>query len=364
MSDEMDKIKPTPPGTMRSPGFVLVVDDEEQNRTLLRDSLEARGYEIAEAENGMEALRITAQRTPDVILLDLMMPRLDGFEVCRRLRRDPKTAHIAILMITALSERAERLMGIEAGANDFLNKPIDIQDVILRVGNAAHAKHLHDDLEAEREKSERLLLTILPKPIAERMKKGETSIADSHPDVTVLLAELVGFSTLSARIGPEQTVQLLNEIFSAFDLLTEKHGLEKIKTIGDAYMAAGGLFLPWPDHAEAAAELAIHLRDEIEQFSRQYNTSIRIRIGICTGPVVAGVIGRGRLAYDLWGETVNIACRLGTTGEPGRIQAAQFTYERLKHKYHFEQRRAIDAGGPDAQPAYWLGNRKELPTAI
>ncbi len=192
-----------PTGSMRSPGFVLVVDDEEQNRTLLRDPLEARGYEIAEAENGVQALQKIAERPPDVILLDLMMPKLDGFEVCRRLRRDTKTAHIPILMITALSDRKERLMGIEAGANDFLNKPIDIQDVILRVGNAVHAKHLHDQLQLEQGKSEQLLLNILPKPIAERMKKGEINIADSYAEVTVLVADLVGFTALSAHIGPE-----------------------------------------------------------------------------------------------------------------------------------------------------------------
>ncbi len=154
-------------------------------------------------------------------------------------------------------------MGIEAGANDFLNKPIDIQDVMLRVGNAVYAKQLHDQLQIEQEKSERLLLNILPKPIAERMKKGETNIADSHPDVTVLVADLVGFTTLSAHINPEQIVQLLNEIFSAFDLLVEKHGLEKIKTIGDAYMVAGGISVPRPDHAEAIAELALKLQEEI-----------------------------------------------------------------------------------------------------
>ncbi len=179
MQSEINHINPASTGTTPSRGFVLVVDDEEQNRTLLRDPLEARGYEIAEAENGLQALQQTALRPPDLVLLDLMMPKLDGFEVCRRLRRDAKTAHIPILMVTALSERKERLMGIEAGANDFLNKPIDIQNVILRVGNAVYAKHLHDQLQAEQEKSEQLLLNILPKPIAERMKKGETNIADS-----------------------------------------------------------------------------------------------------------------------------------------------------------------------------------------
>jgi class 3 adenylate cyclase len=344
-------------GTTRSPGFVLVVDDEEQNRTLLRDPLEARGYEIAEAENGLQALQKVAERPPDVILLDLMMPKMDGFEVCRRLKKDLKTAHIPILMVTALSERKERLMGIEAGANDFLNKPIDIQDVILRVGNAVYAKHLQDQLQAEQEKSERLLLNILPKPIAERMKKGETNIADSYPDVTVLLADLIGFTTLSAHIGPEQIVQLLNEIFSAFDLLAEKHGLEKIKTIGDAYMVVGGISFPRPDHAEASAELAINMQEEIQRFNQQYNTSVRLCVGICTGPVVAGVIGRGRFAYDLWGETVNLAYRLESTGEAGKIQIAESTYERLKHKYQFEPKHSIDVKGHGHLSAYWLDKR-------
>ena len=364
MPSEIQNIKPMSTGTARSLGFVLVVDDEEQNRTLLRDPLEARGYEVEEAENGMQALQKIAARPPDVILLDLMMPKMDGFEVCRRLKKDLKTAHIPILIVTALSERGDRLMGIQAGANDFLNKPIDIQDVILRVGNAVYAKHLHDQLLVEQEKSERLLLNILPKPIAERMKKGETNIADGHADATVLLADLVGFTSLSAHIDPEQIVQLLNEVFSAFDILVEKHRLEKIKTIGDAYMVAGGISVPRPDHAEAIAELAIDLRDEIERLNQQYDTSIRLRIGICTGPVIAGVIGRKKFAYDVWGEAVNLACRLESTGEAGKIQIAESTYERLKDKYQFEKKHNIDAEGHGDLPAYWLGNRMGHPVVI
>jgi class 3 adenylate cyclase len=351
---EIKNTKSPATGTTQSLGFVLVVDDEEQNRSLLRDPLEARGYEIAEAENGMRALEKIAARPPDVVLLDVMMPQMDGFEVCRRLKTDSKTAHIPILMVTALSDRKERLMGIAVGANDFLNKPVDIQDVTLRVANAVYTKHLHDQLQVEREKSERLLLNVLPKPIAERMKKGETTIADSHSDVTVLVADLVGFTTLSAHISPEQVVQLLNEIFSAFDLLVGKLGLDKIKTIGDAYMVAGGISFPRPDHAEASAELALNMQKEIERLNQEYNISVRLRIGICTGPVVAGVIGRWRFAYDLWGETVNLACRLESTGEAGRIQIAESTYERLKHKYQFGPKHAVDAKGQDRLTAYWL----------
>ncbi|MGA3267705.1 MAG: adenylate/guanylate cyclase domain-containing protein [Verrucomicrobiota bacterium] len=357
MQTVIDNIKAVCTGPTPSPGFVLVVDDEEQNRSLLRDSLEARGYAVDEADDGMQALQKIAARPPDVILLDLMMPKMNGIEVCRQLRKDAKTAHLPILMITALSERGDRLLSIHAGANDFLNKPIDIQDVMLRVGNAVYAKRLHDQLQMEQEKSDRLLLNILPKPVAERMKRGETNIADSHSDVSVLVADLVGFTTLAAHINPEEIVQFLNEIFSAFDLLVESRGLEKIKTIGDAYMAAGGISVPRPNHAEAITELALDMLEEIERLNQQYATSIRLRIGICTGPVIAGVIGRRRFTYDLWGETVNLACRLESTGEAGKIQIAESTYERLKRKYPFEPKHGINGKGNDPLSAYWLGKR-------
>ena len=348
------------PASNRKPvqGHVMVVDDEEQNRSLLRDPLEARGYAVTEVENGIKALELIAQQPPDVILLDLMMPGMDGFEVCRQLKKNPQTAHIPVLLITALSERKERMMGIAAGANDFLTKPVDVNDVTLRVGNAVYAKRLHDQLKAEKEKSELLLLNILPKSITERMKKGETNLADSHPDVTVLVADLVGFATLAAHVGPEQVVHLLNEVFSAFDVLVEKSGLEKIKTIGDAYMVAGGLSSSSRDHVEASAELALHMQEDIKRLNQEYGISVRLRIGICTGPVVAGVIGRNRFAYDLWGETVNLACRLESTGEPCKIQIAVSTYERLKHKHQFAPAHSLEIKGHGRLSAYWLDPQK------
>jgi class 3 adenylate cyclase len=339
-------------------GLVLVVDDDEANRTLLRDPLETHGYEIVEAENGERALQKVEQRPPDAILLDVMMPQMDGFEVCRRLKKDPRTAHIPILIVTALSERMERMMGIAAGDSDFLTKPVDLQELTLRVNHAVHAKRLFDQLQTEQARAEHLLLNILPRPIAERMKKGEVNIADQHPDVSVLVADLVGFTTLAAHIGPDQVVYLLNELFSGFDVLTEKNGLEKIKTIGDAYMAAGGLPLPRPDHAEAIAELALDLMAEIEKFNGAYNTSIHLRIGISTGSVVAGVIGRRRFAYDLWGDTVNLACRLESLGQAGSIQVSNLTYERLKDKYRFDGSRSLDIKGRGTELVHALCGRR------
>ena len=324
---------------------------------LLRDPLEAHGYEIIEAENGEQALQKVEQRPPDVILLDVMMPRMDGFEVCRRLKNDARTAHIPILIVTALSERMERMKGIAAGASDFLTKPVDLQELTLRVNHAVHAKHLFDQLQAEQARAEHLLLNILPRPIAERMKQGEVNIADHHPDVSVLVADLVGFTTLAAHIGPDQVVYLLNEIFSGFDLLALKHGLEKIKTIGDAYMVAGGIPLPRPDHAEAVADLALDLMADIEKFNRAYNTSIHLRIGISTGSVVAGVIGRWKFTYDLWGDTVNIACRLESLGQAESILVSDLTYQRLKDKYRFDGSRSLDLKGRGAELVHALLGR-------
>jgi class 3 adenylate cyclase len=332
----------------------MVVDDEEQNRTLLRDPLEAHGYEVIEVENGMRALQKAEERTPDVILLDLMMPKMDGFEVCRRLKKYWKSAHVPILILTALSDRKERLMGIEAGANDFLTKPVDVQDVILRVGNAVYAKKLHDLLQVERQKSEQLLRNILPRPIAERMKNGETNIADRHSETTLLMADLVGFSALTSTIDPVEVVNVLNEIFSAFDVLTEKHGLEKIKNIGDAYMVAGGIHTHHSDHAEAIARLAIGFQEQVKSINEQYGTSIRIRIGIHTGSLVAGVIGRKTFAYDVWGETVNLACRLETTGMPGKIQVSECAHKLLRDKFKFEPKHTVEAKGYGDISAYWL----------
>jgi adenylate cyclase len=329
-----------------APGYILIVDDEEQNRTLLRDPLEAHGHKVAEAASGQEALELIAEKAPDVVLLDLMMPGMNGFEVCRVLKEDTKTAPIPILMITALTDRKERLMGIQAGANDFLNKPIDITDVILRAGNAIYTKHLHDQLQVERQKSESLLESILPKGIAERMKNGEVTIADSYEQVTVLVAHLVGFLGLADHISPDQLVGFLNEIFSTFDELVEKRGLQKIKTVGDVYVAAGGLQGAEGEAVEAIAELSLEMKTELERFNEQYNTSIQICIGISTGSTVAGVIGRKSFAYDLWGETVNRAFLLETLGSPGSIETSESSYELLREKYAFlPEQRLREAGG-------------------
>ncbi|MEZ2238525.1 adenylate/guanylate cyclase domain-containing protein [Microcoleus sp.] len=215
-------------------------------------------------------------------------------------------------------------------------------------------KQAEDALREEQEKSEKLLLNILPKPIAERLKRNETTIAEYFPEVTVLFADIVGFTHLSTLMNPIDLVELLNQIFSSFDMICERLGLEKIKTIGDAYMVVGGLPEPRADHAEAIAQMALDMQTEIARFNAQNNKYFSIRIGIHSGPVVAGVIGIKKFIYDLWGDTVNIASRMESHGLPWRIQVSEATYNLLKHKYLFERRETIHVKGKGEMTTYLL----------
>lgn len=226
------------------------------------------------------------------------------------------------------------------------------------VEDVTERKVVAEALRYQQEQSERLLLNILPGPIAARLQLAEDAIADSFGEVTVLFADLVGFTEICAEIPPTELVSLLNDIFSTFDNLAERHGLEKIKTIGDAYMVAGGLPLPQANHAEAVAEMALDMMEAIAQFTTKHGKAFNIRIGINTGPVVAGVIGIKRLIYDLWGDTVNIASRMESQGIPGCIQVTKSTYDQLRDKYIFEQRGAIQVKGRGEMTTYLLISKK------
>jgi class 3 adenylate cyclase len=228
----------------------------------------------------------------------------------------------------------------------------------LLLGEAVRTRRA---LAVEQERSERLLLNVLPAPIAARLKQADGVIADAFPDVSVLFADIVDFTGRSRRITPEAVVRLLNELFSAFDELAEQLGLEKIKTIGDAYMVAGGLPDPRPGHAEAVAELALAIRDEVAGRADPDGEPLAVRIGIDTGPVVAGVIGRNRFIYDLWGDTVNTASRMESQGAAGCIQVTDRTHQRLRDRYRFERRGPIPVKGKGEMVTWFLLGRHEDP---
>ncbi len=233
-----------------------------------------------------------------------------------------------------------------------------VQAVADQVAIAISQAELYSLARTAQEQSDRLLLNILPEAIAERLKQDEHTIADSFEEVTVLFADLVGFTQLSSNISPHDLVEQLNKIFSTFDRLAQRLGLEKIKTIGDAYMVVGGLPTPRADHAEAIAQMALDMQQEINRFKRDNGEPFHIRIGISCGPVVAGVIGLNKFIYDLWGDTVNTASRMESHGVPDRIQVTSATYERLRHKFIFEKRGTIQVKGKGEMVTYFLQGRK------
>jgi class 3 adenylate cyclase len=213
-------------------------------------------------------------------------------------------------------------------------------------------------LGAERDRSERLLLNILPAPIAERLKDDEGTIADSFENVTVLFADIAGFTEYSGQVPPVELVHRLNTIFSAFDDLAETHGLEKIKTIGDAYMVAGGLPAPGGDHASGIADMALDMLAAMHGFNSDASLPLELRIGINSGPVTAGVIGRKKFIYDLWGDAVNTASRMESHGIVGRIQVTEATYNLLRARYTFESREPIEVKGKGTMSTWFLIGRK------
>lgn len=485
---------------------LIIVDDDAEVLHLLHRLLSQQGYRIQVAESGRQAIDCILAARPELVLLDLLLPDIDGYSLCQQLKRNPLTAEIPVIVLSSLVDSLDKVKAFQAGATDYITKPFAVQEVLVRVQNqlrlaqqrqqlsqqnalltqevqertqmelalvAAEMNYrsifenatvgifkasaqgqllsvnpsmarlygyesaqdmvatiedisrqiylqpkrrdelvvylnrfdkitdaesevfrkdgtsfwvsediwkvwdksgaflhyegiVHDiserrqmetELRQQRQQADRLLVNILPYRIAQRLKGGARTIAESLDQVSVLFADLVDFTAASNEMTPRQLVKLLNEIFSMFDQLAEFHRLEKIKTIGDAYMVAGGLPTPIDDHAAAIAQFALDICEAIKQYPRPDGKTFQIRVGINTGPVVAGVIGRRKFAYDLWGDTVNVASRMEATGEAQRIQVTPDLYERLKDQFQFEQRGYVAVKGRGQMMTYWLVGR-------
>jgi len=531
---------------------ILVVDDTPDNLRLLIRILQKQGYKVRPVTNGFSALEAIQSSPPDLILLDIMMPDLDGYELCQQLKAEPQFSQIPIIFLSALEQGINKAKAFEVGGVDYITKPFHVKEVLARVSNqlavrslqiklqennqklteqnvqlhqeiaerrqvemetrlllratqaisksenfesaidlilrlicetiewnlgeawipssdgqvlkcalgryasdlsfsefrqtscqlsfapgvgmpgriwlsqqsewiddvstapekvflrsqiAANVglkaafgvpiladnqvlavlifyrdknlecqprllelvsavatqlgaliqrKQAEESLRLQQKQTERLLLNILPKPIAERLQKEQKLIADHFDEVSVLFADLVGFTEFSARKTPTQLVEILNGIFCEFDRLSESHGLEKIKTIGDAYMVVGGLPTAREDHAQAIALLALEMQSALTQFNLKIGESFQLRIGMHSGSVVAGIIGISKFSYDLWGDTVNVASRMESNGMPGKIQVTGATYERLKEQFIFEERGMIEVKGKGKMLTYWM----------
>ena len=221
----------------------------------------------------------------------------------------------------------------------------------------------HQMLLQEQDRSERLLLNILPGAIAERLKNSDQTIADGFADVSVMFVDIVNFTKIAEGLNPQQVFSMLNKVFSSFDELAEKYGLEKIKTIGDAYMVAGGLNNQRADYSDALVDMALEMRDLLHNDFQVNQLHLEVRIGIGTGPVVAGVVGKKKFIYDLWGDTVNIASRITSEGVPGMVQVDETTYRRLQKRFDFHEPQTIYLKGKGNMVVYRAIGRKQVPTS-
>ena len=351
---------------------LLIVDDQAANVLLLERLLRNEGYiSITTTQNPRDVCELHRKNQYDLILLDLQMPDLNGFQVMEGLKEIETGGYLPVLVITAQPD--EKLRALKAGAKDFVSKPFDLAEVLVRVKNLLEVRLLHSETKklyeqvvAEQKVSERLLHNVLPKTIAERLKgrpevmadNFSDVIADSFPDVTVLFADIVGFTKFSEGVSAEVLINVLNDIFTRFDNIADHRGLEKIKTIGDSYMVASGLPVSVADHAERAAHMALDMLEVMDRFNKQSQYQLKIRIGMSTGAAVAGVIGKRKFLYDLWGDVVNTASRMESHGVEGRIQITDQTREQLSDSFLLENRGSIDVKGKGEMNAWFLNGRK------
>jgi class 3 adenylate cyclase len=367
-----ESMKPDEVSASLKDAAILVADDSRLMRIVLKKALQELGFtNISEALDGRDAIRKLSESPYELMLLDMEMPEMNGVEVLAAKNTDPKLKEVPAIVISASEHVDLAVKCIEAGAEDYLVKPPNNTLLRARVTTSLEKKRLRDMdrllfarlqeekelVEIEKEKSERLLLNILPGTIAGRLKAGEKTIANGHPIVSVMFADLCGFTALSRKTTPENLVRMLNEIFTAFDNIVESHRVEKIKTIGDCYMMVGGLPNHRDDHAHVVADAAIEMVEALKTINEKNGTELAMRIGIHSGPVVAGVIGKIKFTYDLWGDTVNVASRMESSGIPGRIHLSEQTRSTLDSHFLLEERGLVECKGLGQVKTFFLNGR-------
>ena len=352
---------------------VLVVDDSKMMRMGIIRSLKQLGFQnITEAADGRAAIERIKAEAFDLMLLDVEMPEMTGMEVLAAMRADAAINWLPVIVISGGEDIANAVKCIELGAEDYLPKPFSPVLLRARATTSIEKKKLrdldklrmqqlrsqHELVLAEQEKTERLLANILPKFISDRLKLGEELIADSHDGVSVLFADLVAFTKLSRTTSAPDLVSFLNEMMSAFDLITERSGLEKIKTIGDNFMLVGGVPQARADHAQAVADVGLEMLESVQALNRAQGTNFEIRVGINSGPIVAGVIGIRKFTYDVWGDTVNIASRMESSGVGGRVRISASTADLLRAEFDLEDGEVIEVKSIGPTQTYFVLGRK------
>ncbi len=321
-----DEIVLTPVTTNSDKQIILVVDDMSANIEVAHHTLKDM-YIVKIATSGARALNLAnVLPQPDLILLDVMMPEMDGYEVCRRLKSDPSTSDIPIIFLTGKTDAEDETRGLELGAIDYIHKPFVPLVVQARVRTHLALREAHEQVAEEKRKLDRLLDNILPASAVEEIKLSGGVIPRRFENVAVLFSDLVGFTNYCDQQAPEDVVRELGNLFVIFESCARRHGLEKIKTMGDAFLATAGLLKPVDDALHAAVSCALAISEQAACTGRGW----QVRSGIHIGPVMAGIVGEERYQFDIWGDTVNVASRLTGAASPGGIGLTEPTSASLR----------------------------------
>lgn len=362
---------------------ILIVDDIADNISMLSEIL--TDYRLLAATTGAKALDLVKKKRPDLILLDIEMPEMNGFEVCSFLKQEAETKDIPIIFLTGRDDKQDTVRGFELGAADYITKPYDPAELKVRVNTqlelgdyrermestinqleqssqllkfaSAESQRQAKLLQAEKDRTEQLLRNILPTPIATELNTHGKVEPRHYPLASVLFADIVGFTRITEKLSPAEIVSELNTVFTIFDGIMDRHDLEKIKTIGDGYMAVGGI--PEPDvenpikSVQAGLDMINALAAAVKK-GEKLKHPWQVRIGIHTGDLIAGLIGKHKFAYDVWGQTVNIASRMETGGSPGRVNISGITYQLVKDQFRCSSRGHIEVKNMGKMDMYFI----------
>ena len=333
---------------------VLVVDDTPTNVAVISGVLKD-SFRTKVATNGEKALAIATAEKPDLILLDVMMPGMDGYEVCRRLKDIPATRDIPIIFLTAKTDIAEEEKGFDVGAVDYIHKPFSAPIVLARVRTQLALREALFEAQEARKQADQLLHALLPIKVADEIRSIGSVIPRRYENVAVLFCDVTNFTAYCDQHEPEDVVSRLDALFIIFERITAKHGLDKIKTIGDGFMAVAGLLHKVDDPIGAAVRCGLEMTSAL--IDAQLNWEVRL--GVHAGPVVAGVVGQERYQFDIWGDTVNVAARLVGMSAPGSVAVTKEIFEQVASAFDGESLGELNVKGKGAISVFGLRTRKK-----
>jgi CheY-like chemotaxis protein len=336
-------------------GRVLVVDDIQTNRDLLASRLSREGHRVELAENGLQALEMIRCDPPDVVLLDMMMPGLNGFQVLQQMKQDPELRDIPVIMLSALDEMENVVRCIEAGAEDYLPKPFNTVLLRARLNACLEKKRLRDrevlhvrQIEEERRRADELLHVILPAEIVAELKATNSVRPRLYENVAVMFCDVVGFTPYCESQPPDEVISQLQRLVEAYEVLASEHGLLKIKTVGDSFMATGGLLTRLENPVLNSVQCGLRMLDAGERLPGGW----KVRIGIHIGPAIAGLVGRQKYLFDLWGDTVNTAARVESHGREGAVNVSKTAWQQVQDHCHGDSLGLIQVKGKGRMELY------------